>query len=131
MIGSPLSGIGRVVLLVEDQDAALAFYRDVLGFTVLHDSTEDGYRYLHLGVPGQDGAGLWLMPAGGEDELRLVGRQAGGQPFLVLYTDDLGSVAARLREHGVRVWAERDDPGSRSLHCADLYGNVLVVAQLT
>ncbi|WP_276607694.1 hypothetical protein [Microbispora catharanthi] len=39
-------------------------------------------------------------------------------------------VAKRLREHGVRVWDEREDPGSRSLHFADLYGNVIVVAHL-
>ncbi|WP_256862690.1 VOC family protein [Microbispora sp. GKU 823] len=52
------------------------------------------------------------------------------QPLLVLYTADLAVVAKRLRDHGVRVWDEREDPDSRSLHFADLYGNVVVVAQL-
>ncbi|WP_199431676.1 VOC family protein [Qaidamihabitans albus] len=131
MATAPFSGIGRIVLLVENLDEALAFYRDVLGFTVLYDDTVDGYRYLHIGVPGQDGVGLWLMPAGSERERVLVGRQSGDQPLLVLYTADLDAAGARLREHGVRVWAESEEPGSRSLHCADLYGNVLVVAQLT
>jgi catechol 2,3-dioxygenase-like lactoylglutathione lyase family enzyme len=124
------SGLGRVVVLVDDPDAALAFYRDVLGFRVLHDRTADGYRYLHVGVPGQEGAGLWLMPAVSDQERELVGRQCGSQPLLVLYTDDMDEVGVRLREHGVRVWAEREDADSRSLHFADLYGNVIVVAQL-
>ncbi|WP_433499845.1 VOC family protein [Sphaerimonospora sp. CA-214678] len=124
------SGVGRLVVLVADPDAALAFYRDVLGFTVLHDRTAGGYRYLHIGVPGQDGTGLWLMPATSDRERDLIGRQCGGQPLLVLYTADLDRVGVRLREHGVRVWNERDDADSRSLHFADLYGNVIVVAQL-
>ncbi|WP_055478022.1 VOC family protein [Sphaerimonospora mesophila] len=124
------SGVGRMVVLVDDPDAALAFYRDVLGFTVLYDQTVGGYRYLHIGVPGQDGVGLWLMPVTSDRERELIGGQSGGQPLLVLYTADLDRVGARLREHGVRVWNERDDAGSRSLHFADLYGNVIVVVQL-
>ncbi|MEV0928853.1 VOC family protein [Streptomyces spongiicola] len=124
------SGLGRLVVLVEDPDAALAFYRDVLGFRVLHDRTADGFRYVHVGVPGQDAVGLWLMTAGSGRERELIGRQCGGQPLLVLYTTDLDAVRAHLHGHGVRVWNEREDTDSRSLHLADLYGNVIVVAQL-
>ncbi|MCW2941686.1 MAG: Glyoxalase-like domain protein, partial [Actinomycetia bacterium] len=51
MPGVMLSGVGRVVVPVEDQEGALAFYRDILGFVVLHDSETGGYRYLHVGVP--------------------------------------------------------------------------------
>jgi hypothetical protein len=39
----------------------LAFYRGVLGLSVPHDLTTDGYRYLHIGVPGQEVVGLWLL----------------------------------------------------------------------
>jgi predicted enzyme related to lactoylglutathione lyase len=124
------SALGRVVVLVDDPDAALAFYRNVLGFSVLHDQTAGGYRYLHIGVPGQEAVGLWLMPATTDQERELIGRQCGAQPLLVLYTADLDSVSEQLREHGVRVWNEREDADSRSLHFADLYGNVIVVVQL-
>jgi catechol 2,3-dioxygenase-like lactoylglutathione lyase family enzyme len=127
---SLFSAIGRVVVLVDDPDAALAFYRDILGFYVLHDRTEEGYRYLHIGVPGQEPVGLWLMTATSDRERRLVGRQCGDQPLLVLYTADLDSVRKHLRGHGVRVWNERQEAENRSLHFADLYGNVIVVVQL-
>ena len=111
------SGLGRVVVSVEDLEGALAFYRDIVGFVVLHDSeTPVPAR----GVPGQNGVGLWLMP--GE-------RQTGDRPLLVLYTDDLKSVRARLAERSVEVWADWDEPGSRSLHFRDPGGNVIIAAE--
>jgi hypothetical protein len=69
----------------------------------------------------------WLIRVVGEDDRTLVGRQSGGYPLLVLYSEDLQAVQDRLRMLDVRTWDERDDPGSRSLHMADLYG---IFAQL-
>jgi predicted enzyme related to lactoylglutathione lyase len=122
--------LGRVVLLVEDQEEGLAFYRDVLGFETLHDEDVSGSRYLHIGLPGQENVGIWLMPPATDAERAVVGRQAGDQPLLVLYADDLDEVRERLTDHGVDVWAERTDDTSRSLHFRDLAGNVIVAAEL-
>jgi catechol 2,3-dioxygenase-like lactoylglutathione lyase family enzyme len=124
MPASPITGVGRAVLLVDDLDAALAFYHDVLGFEVLHDSADGGSRYLHVGVPGQHGVGVWLMPRGGATP------PASGPPALVLYAADRDTVRTLLEDHGADVWAVADDPGSRSLHTRDPAGNVLVVAEL-
>lgn len=117
------SGVGRAVLPVADAERALGFYRDALGFEVLHDSEAGGFRYLHVGVPGQEGVGLWLFP--GERP------GADGRPALVLYTDDLERVRARLLEHGAEVWNERADADSSSLHFRDSEGNVVIAAQLS
>lgn len=123
------TALARTVVLVHDQDEAASFYCDVLGFEVAHDSTIDGCRYLHLTVPGTE-VGVWLMPPASAAERALVGRQAGEQPLLVLYTDDLDAVATHLHAHGVEMWAQRDDLGSRSLHLRDVVGNALVAGQL-
>jgi predicted enzyme related to lactoylglutathione lyase len=113
--------LGRVVVVVSDQEEALRFYRDVLGFQTLHDEDAGGFRYLHVGLPGQDHVGLWLMPGSAPPAQ---------QPLLVLYTDDLDEVRRRLAENAVEVWAEREDESSRSLHFRDVDGNVIVAAQL-
>ena len=90
--------IGRVVVGVSDQDEALAFYRDVLGFEVLHDSDDEGLRYLHIGLPGQPDTGLWLMPGAAEHD----------RPLLVLYADDLAEIVAGVRAaRGGDVGADR------------------------
>jgi predicted enzyme related to lactoylglutathione lyase len=122
--------LARVVLLVEDQAEALAFYREALGFETLHDERVDGFRYLHIGLPGQHHMGIWLMAPMSDEERGLIGRQAGRQPFLVLYTDNLNEVRQRLAAQGVDVWAERTDDSSRSLHFRDIAGNVLVAVEL-
>jgi len=127
--------LGRFVVLVDDCDQALAFYQDTLGFEVLHDQTaETGLRFLHVGVPGQLGyppVGLWLLKADSEAQSALVGKQAGGQPLLVLYADDCRDTADRLEASGVTICrAPYEAAGATVCHILDLYGNEIVVVQL-
>jgi catechol 2,3-dioxygenase-like lactoylglutathione lyase family enzyme len=129
-----LSSVGRTTLLVRSYDDALAFYRDKLGFSVLHDATgANGQRYLHIGLAGQPGeppVGLWLLEAVGVDAA-LVGCQAGTHPFLILYTEDCRGTTKALGARGVEV---RREPvtadGATFAHIADLYGNEILVVQL-
>ena len=97
---------------LSDHDEALAYYRDGLGFEVLHDSDDEGLRYLHVGLPGQSDTGLWLMPGAAEHD----------RPLLVLYADDLSGIVDAFERHGVETWAQTDT----SLHFRDCCGNVLV-----
>lgn len=123
--------IGRVVVLVREYDEACAFYAK-LGFETLHDQAlPDGRRFLHVGLPSQPGSGIWLLrPATAEGEQR-VGRQTGGEPLLVLYTDDLAASIAAAREAGVDTFEQpREAEGSAFAHFADLYGNHLLLVEL-
>lgn len=117
------SGLGRAVIPVANAERALRFYRDVLGFEVIHDSDGNGFRYLHVGVPGQEGVGIWLFPGDGSD--------GDARPALVLYTEDLEGVRTRLLEREAEVWNERSDADSSSLHFRDTEGNVVIAAQLS
>src|SRR4051812_24413189 len=52
-----LNHISHTGLWVTDQDEALAFYRDILGFEVRNDVTVEEFgnmRWLAMGLPGQD-----------------------------------------------------------------------------
>ena len=115
------SAIARAVVVVDDQDAALAFYRDVLGFVTLHDEATGSIRFLHVGLPGQAHTGLWLLPGT---------PRADDQPQIVLCTGDLDRTRDALVAHGVEVWGERDDATGRSLHFLDVAGNVLVAIEV-
>ncbi|GAA4213947.1 VOC family protein [Actinocatenispora rupis] len=45
--------ISTVHVLVDDPDAALAFYRDTLGLTVRNEVAHDGFRWIVLYAPSQ------------------------------------------------------------------------------
>jgi lactoylglutathione lyase len=58
-----ITGIRTVSIPVDDQDAALAFYTDALGFRVLRDHpTPNGGRWIELAA-GRDDAIVTLEPA--------------------------------------------------------------------
>ena len=58
-----ITGIRTVSIPVDDQDAALRFYTETLGFTVLRDNpTPNGGRWIEL-APGGDNAVVTLEPA--------------------------------------------------------------------
>jgi catechol 2,3-dioxygenase-like lactoylglutathione lyase family enzyme len=51
-------------VFVDDQERALRFYTDVLGFETRNDvPVGNGDRWLTVGAPGQDGVELLLEPA--------------------------------------------------------------------
>jgi len=123
--------VGRVVLLVRDYDEALDFYTR-LGFQVLFDQVaENGFRFVHVGLGDQNGVGLWLLQPADDEQRGLVGRQGGGQPMLVLYTDDVHSDYLRLSSQGVMFRDEpREEADSFVAHFRDLYGNEHVLVQV-
>jgi lactoylglutathione lyase len=90
-----ITGIRTVSIPVGDQDAALPFYRDTLGFTVLRDNpTPGGGRWIEL-APGGDNAVVTLEPASAQ-----VSRGAIGIRFT---TDDAEAAHGALQAAGVDV----------------------------
>jgi predicted enzyme related to lactoylglutathione lyase len=54
-----IQGVGKVVIDVEDQDRAKAFWTDLLGFELVRDVAYGGERWLEVRSPG-DGVVLVL-----------------------------------------------------------------------
>jgi predicted enzyme related to lactoylglutathione lyase len=130
-VSAPLT-LGRVVVLVHDYDAALAFYRAAFGAEVVFDApSPSGGRYLHIGFGPAAGAGIWLMRAGGEAAAR-VGRQTGGEPLAVFYTSDVRAAVARATAAGAAIVRPVESAdGASFAYVADLYGNELVFVELS
>ncbi|MGO4289452.1 VOC family protein [Chitinophaga sp. RAB17] len=123
--------LGRVVILVRDYDEAGRFYTAALGFHKLYDATLNGQRYLHLAPSPGELTGIWLLQAVGPEQDALVGRQAGEQPLLVLYTDSFNAYHQQLEDHGVTIsQGPVITPDATFLHFQDLYGNEIVQVQL-
>src|SRR3954454_5962331 len=106
-----MTKIAHTQLWVHDQDEALAFYTQKLGFEVRADVTlpEMGdFRWLTVGPPGQDEVAIVLMAIPGppllddgtEDQVRsLVAKGFAGTVFLP--TDDVRADYEQLKAVGV------------------------------
>lgn len=91
--------LGRVIVPVSDQDAAIQFYRDVLGFTVVSDVPfGDGDRWVEV-APPSGGANIALTRPQGEFQ---PGRMTG----IALESSDPRGDHSELRGKGVDVDAE-------------------------
>jgi catechol 2,3-dioxygenase-like lactoylglutathione lyase family enzyme len=94
-----ITQVGRVIVPVSDQDRALEFYRDVLGFEVRGDT-----------VYGEGERWLEVAPPGGSTSLAIVpprqGQPAGVETRVALGTKDVEAEYEYLRGKGVDVDAE-------------------------
>ncbi|MEU2613657.1 VOC family protein [Micromonospora sp. NPDC007271] len=121
-----------------DPDAALAFYRDVLGFEVRNDVGYSGMRWITVGPPGQPGTSIVLYPPGADpgitdDERRIIAEMMakGTYTMITLATKDLDGVFDRLQARGAEVVQEPiDQPyGIRDCAFRDPAGNLIRINQ--
>ena len=101
-----------VGLYVRDQDEALVFYCEKLGFRVHTDVKNGNYRWLTVQHPDQPSFQLGLFVPGPSvhDEATAQTLQAmvakGAMPPLVLAVDDCCAAYERLRARGVELTQE-------------------------
>ena len=105
-------GIDVVGLYVRDQDEALSFYVDKLGFRVHTDVGNGGYRWLTVQHPEQPSfqLGLFLPGPPVHDEATAQALRAivakGAMPPLVLTVSDCRAAYDRMRALGVEFTQE-------------------------
>jgi catechol 2,3-dioxygenase-like lactoylglutathione lyase family enzyme len=122
----------------DDPDAALAFYRDVLGFEVRGDVEYGGMHWITVGPPGQPDTSIVLHPpavAPGitEDERRSIlemmakGTYAG----INLATPDLDATFERLQASDADIVQEPTDQpwGVRDCAVRDPAGNLIRIQE--
>jgi catechol 2,3-dioxygenase-like lactoylglutathione lyase family enzyme len=100
--------IAMTSVLVDDQEKALRFYTDVLGFLPKHDIPMGEHRWITVVSPqAPDGVELVLEPDGHPAarpfKAALV---ADGIPFTAFAVDDVPAEAARLKAAGVTFTQE-------------------------
>lgn len=117
--------LANVALLVGNYDEAIAWYTQVLGFTLLQDTDlGDGRRWVRVAPPGATGTALLLAQAATEAQRARVGDQVGGRVGFFLHTDDFARDHAALSERGVRFAEEpRSENYGMVAVFVDLYGN--------
>jgi len=107
---------------VKDQDRALAFYRDKLGFKVGTDQPMGTQRWIELKIPGAETDVVLFTPNGQEDR---VGTFFNGS----FWCDDVRKSHAELKSRGVEFTGDpREEPWGTFATFKDSEGNELVLS---
>ncbi|HET6950449.1 MAG TPA: VOC family protein [Acidimicrobiales bacterium] len=120
--------IDLVTIVVDDYDAAIRFFVDALGFSLVEDvpaTTGDGRpkRWVVVRPPGAE-TGILLARADGERQAATVGEQTGGRVGFFLRVDDVAAAHRRLAARGVTFVREpRVEPYGSVAVFLDIAGN--------
>ncbi|HZZ59933.1 MAG TPA: VOC family protein [Roseiarcus sp.] len=119
---------------VDDQDKALRFYTEILGFTKKADFRNGPYRWLTVASPDEpDGAELQLAlnnNAAAKAYQQAIFEQ--GQPAAMFYSDDVKGDYERIKARGGEfATPPTQAPGSTIARLNDTCGNLIQIVQLT
>ena len=130
--------IYQTMLPHNDPDAALAFYRDALGFEVRNDVEYAGMHWITVGPAGQPGTSIVLYPPDAtpglaDDERRLIAGMMAKGTFasINLATRDLDGAFERLQASDAEVVQEPTEQpyGVRDCAFRDPAGNLLRIQE--
>ncbi|MEU8609485.1 VOC family protein [Actinoplanes sp. NPDC048791] len=122
-----------------DPDAALAFYRDTLGFEVRNDVGYNGMRWITVGPPEQPGTSIVLHPPAvdpgtTDDERRTITEMMAKGTYggINLATKDLDATFGRLQAGDADIVQEPTEQpyGIRDCALRDPAGNMIRIQQL-
>jgi predicted enzyme related to lactoylglutathione lyase len=125
--------IKLMTVYVDDQDKALRFYTEVLGFAKKTDFSQGPYRWLTLASAEEpDGAELQLErndnPAAKAFQQAMFQQ---GQPAAMFYTDDVQRDHERMKAAGAEfTMPPTKVTGSTIAMVNDTCGNLIQIAQL-
>ena len=118
---------------VDDQDQALHFYTEVLGFVKKSDFSQGTYRWLTVASP-EEPQGTELQLALNENPAAKAYQQAMfqmGQPAAMFYSDDVRADHERIKAHGAEfTMPPTDVTASRIAMLNDTCGNLIQLTQL-
>ena len=118
---------------VDDQDKALRFYTDVLGFVKKADFSQGPYRWLTV-ASADEPDGMELQLARNHDPAAAAYQQAlfqQGQPAAMFFTDDVRGDHDRLSARGAAFTMPPTDVTASTIAVLDdTCGNLIQVTQL-
>jgi predicted enzyme related to lactoylglutathione lyase len=120
-------------IYVDDQEKALRFYTEVLGFTKKADFSNGPYRWLTVGSP-EEPEGTELQLALNDNPAAKAYQQAifeQGQPAAMFSTDDVRADYERIRARGAEFTTPPTDVTASTIAMLDdTCGNLVQLTEL-
>ena len=118
-----IKAVKFVSIPVRDQDQAVSFYTEKLGFQILTDQPfDDKQRWIELRIPGSETKVVLFTPPGHEARI-------GSFSNVTFMTDDIDRTYLELKERGVAFTAPPTrQPWGRFATFQDSDGNLFVLS---
>jgi predicted enzyme related to lactoylglutathione lyase len=120
-------------IYVNNQEEALRFYTEVLGYTKKADFSKGPFRWLTVASP-DDPNGIELQLALNDNPAAKAYQQAifqQGQPAIMLFTDDVKGDYERIKARGGEfIKPPTEVTGSTIAQLNDTCGNLIQITQL-
>ena len=111
-------------IVVDDYDVAIAYYTNILGFTLTEDTVLSPDKRWVTVRPGTQGASILLAKAATPEQSSRIGNQTGGRVGFFLHTDTFDADYARMKAAGVVfIDQPRTEEYGKVIVFVDLYGN--------
>jgi predicted enzyme related to lactoylglutathione lyase len=122
-IKNMIRGVKFVSIPVTDQDRALEFYTNKLGFKIMTDQPMGpGMRWIELGIAGAETRVVLFTPPGHENRI-------GGFSNIAFFTDNVERTAEELKAKGVEfVQPPKKESWGTSAIFRDPDGNQFVMS---
>ena len=125
--------IKLTIVYVDDQEKALRFYTEVLGFAKKGDFSQGSYRWLTVASP-EDPDGTELQLALNDNPAARAYQQAmfqQGQPAAMFFSNDVKGDYERIKARGAEfTMPPTEVPGAAIAKLNDTCGNLIQITQL-
>ncbi|QTD39691.1 VOC family protein [Sporosarcina sp. Te-1] len=120
--------LGQVMLYVNDQEKAVTFWQEKVGFHVVADETAGPMRWIEI-APTKDSETSLVL-----HNKKAVARMSPdlhlGTPSLLFYSDRFEQLRRHLMDHQVTVGEIVDMPSGRTFNFADEEDNYFAVMEM-
>lgn len=120
-----LRHLASIAILIDDYDAAIAYYTRELGFILVEDTDLGGGKRWVRVAPGPQAQTSLLLARAADDRQRAhIGDQCGGRVFLFLHTPNFDEEFQRLTAKGILFESSpRSEPYGKVAVFRDRYGH--------
>jgi len=119
-----MNTLGMITIVIDDYDAAISFYVNDLGFTLVEDTEITPEKRWVVVSPGKDGAKILLAKASNEEQKAAIGNSTGGRVGFFLYTTNFSETFQVFNSRGIEfIESPRQEAYGQVVVFKDKYGN--------
>ncbi|NRG45262.1 VOC family protein [Bacillus sp. CRN 9] len=122
-----ISKVGQIMLYVNNQDEAVNFWKEKIGFSVISEDNGEGMRWIEI-APSKD-AETSIILHDKETVKKMSPELNLGTPSLMFYTENLDQLHSELSSKNIFVGEIIDMPSGRVFNFADGEENYFAVME--